>query len=144
MDPQQDMDAIIVGPPTMQIRVRRDGPLICFDLLGEVLSDDVVGAMRMAEGRGWLGPDSRMLFDLTLYAGSIEWKILRQLLDMPCWGAAAGRRMHAAYVVRDGLWSAVIRVFSTHFEGTRHAAFTSAAQARHWLLPHPGAEATFR
>ncbi len=133
-DPQTtDGEAIVIGPPTMQVQVRRDHDIIRFALTGEVLSDDVVGAMLAAQARGWLAPDSRMLFDLTLYAGSIEWRILRQILDLPCWGAAATRRMRAAYIVRDGLWDAVVRVLSTQFEGTRHAAFTSAVDARCWL-----------
>lgn len=134
MDQQQETDAIIVGPPTMQVRVCRDGPLVCLDLTGDALSDDVVAALRAAETRGWLTPDSRMLFDLTRYAGSIEWQILRQILDMPCWGDAAGRRMRAAYIVRDGSWAAVVRVLSTQFDGTRHATFSNAAHARHWLF----------
>lgn len=137
-EPQtSDRDAILVGPPTMQVHVRRDGGIIQFALTGEVLSDDVVGAMLVAQERGWLAPDSRMLFDLTLYAGSIEWRVLRQILEMPCWGEEKGRRMRAAYIVRDGLWEAVIRVLSTQFEGTRHATFTSAEEARRWLFCAP-------
>lgn len=128
------MDEIVLGLETTQARVVYDGTVVRVVLEGETAMGDILAVMEAAQSKGWLSPTSRMILDVSRYGGSIDWEGVRAIQAMPCWGNAEERRTRVAYIVRDSMWSLLIRMMSAIFSTTQHGTFLSEEAALNWLL----------
>jgi hypothetical protein len=111
--------------------------IIRLTLTGDADTAHFPSLFAQAASLGWLGVNTRILVDFSAFSGSIDWGAIREVQRMPVWGRPEERRTAAAYVVRNRMFLALIKVSSLIFSSTQHRAFDNRIEALLWLEGFP-------
>ena len=127
------------GPASAQIRLKASGERLYFIVEGEPSGQSLVDCIREGIHKGVVHASMRTLVDMTRFTGAVEWSALHTIRDMAAWGTDGDSRV--AYVVRNSVFDAVIKIVQVLFPNTRHRTFDNFPDAVAWLESKPGKRA---
>ncbi|HXJ03297.1 MAG TPA: hypothetical protein VNH44_18910 [Micropepsaceae bacterium] len=123
------------GPPSAQIRLKVSLDRLYFVAEGEPSGLSLVDCIREGMVKGVLHDSMRTLVDMTRFTGAVDWAALHTIRDMAKWGSEGDSRV--AYVVRNNVFDALIKIVQILFADTRHRTFDNFPDAIAWLESKP-------
>ncbi|HEX3485858.1 MAG TPA: STAS/SEC14 domain-containing protein [Micropepsaceae bacterium] len=119
------------GPASAQIRLKASFDRLYVIADGEPSGQSLVECFRKGVEKGAVHASMRTLVDLTRFTGAVDWRALHTIRDMGL-GSAEGQS-RVAYVVRNNVFDAIIKVVQILFVNARHRTFENPADAIAWL-----------
>jgi hypothetical protein len=119
------------GPASAQIRLKASGERLYVVAEGEPSGKSLVDTFREGIDKGAVHESMRTLVDMTRFTGAVEWSALHTIRDMGAWGSEGDARV--AYVVRNNVFDAVIKIVQILFPDARHRTFDNFTDAIAWL-----------
>jgi hypothetical protein len=98
---------------------------------------DLMACIRQAHDTGLLPTATNTLVDLTDFHGVVDWSAIHAVRDMAPWGDASMAKPRVAYVSKDRMFAALIRLVTGLFPRARHRLFGNIADALAWLGAPP-------
>jgi hypothetical protein len=130
---------ISYGTSTGRITLRSERGVLWIKLEREPQSPDIVNCLRDAFAAGLVPMGSPTVVDLLDFSGTIDWPAVRTIRGMLPGdsGAEIGQstvapRQRIAYVTRDPLFDAVLKIIGDLFGFARHRYFRDPERALLW------------
>jgi hypothetical protein len=98
---------------------------------GEPRGEGLVECIREGMNKGVVHVSMRTLVDMTRFTGAVDWSTLHTIRDMGPWGTDGESRV--AYLVRNNVFEAIIKIIQILFARTRHRSFDNFPEAIAWL-----------
>lgn len=115
------------------------GPgFIWIRVYAEPTGADLVGCIGQGRATGLLTRGEPVLVDLTAFRGVVDWSAIHAVRDMDAWGEGSGAaepagKIRIAYVTKDRMFAALIRLVAGLFPKQRHRLFATCHDALAWL-----------
>ncbi|MDG5494480.1 hypothetical protein [Niveispirillum sp. BGYR6] len=123
-----------VGHGDGYITFAKQADLVTVRLYFDAVSRDIVAGFKIAQQRGWLSPDNRLLVDLRQFTGSVDWGAIRELRALGPWIDDPAIRNVCAYILEPGdMRRLLINVLAALYPVMRHRSFTEETAALTWL-----------
>ena len=124
---------IVRGPESGYISLKIRDDRLYVVVRGEPKGEYLVECFRDGVDSGALRPCMRTLVDLTGFIGTVDWKALLAVRSLAPWGKKDSGVSLIAYVVRNDMFGALIKIIRTLFLGSTHRMFDNFAAAIAWL-----------
>jgi len=124
---------IFRGPPSGRISLKISGDRLFVVVSGEPKGECLVECFREGLVLNLLHPGMRTLADLTGFIGSVDWKAVFTVRTLAPWDKKGNGASRIAYVVRNDMFSGLIKVASAIFFNSVHRAFDNRGDAISWL-----------
>lgn len=131
---QPNDNSVIIsrGPNDGRIALKAAGERLHVIVLGEPEGECLTGCFREGLDRGVLRPNMRALVDLTRFTGAVDWSAIYTVRVMAPWGNDKDAS-RIAYVVRNNMFGALIKIAGVLFSNSRHRTFDDFDAAVAWL-----------
>ncbi len=134
-DKLEDSAEIYCGSRLGGVSLRVERGVLRIRVVNEPRGDDLVDVIRRAFEGGLLAVSTPTLVDLTEYYGTLDWEAIHKIRAMAPWGTGKPGAARVAYVSRDRLFAALIKLLRGLFPDTRHRLFATEPEALAWLQP---------
>lgn len=125
--------AIVCGTKAGGVSAGQGPGFVWIRIKQEPAGTDLVDCIRQAHATGLLPVAANTLVDLTDFHGVVDWSAIHAVRDMARWGEGSNAKPRVAYVSKDRMFAALIRLVTGLFPSARHRLFASHADALAWL-----------
>lgn len=129
--------AIICGTKAGGVSAGQGPGFVWIRVEEELAGADLVACIRQARESGLLPTATNTLVDLTRFHGVVDWSAVHAVRDMAPWGDGTKTKPRVAYVSKDRMFAALIRLVTGLFPRARHRLFGNVADALAWLEAGP-------
>ena len=121
------------GTARGRIRIKTDGERLFVQVEGQPRGEYLLKCFREGLDRKILRPNMRTLVDLRGFVGGADWSAVFTLRTYAPWGQGKEGVACAAYVLRNDMFGALIKIAETLFFGAKHRSFYDPDEAIAWL-----------
>ena len=120
-----------------RISLKADSDRLFVLIGGELHGAHFLECFREGLETGVLHPNMRTLVDLTGFTGAVDWGAVFTLRTLTSWGNKGVDQSRVAYVVRNDMFGALIKIVRVLFFNTQHRTFDNYVDAIAWLQSPP-------
>jgi hypothetical protein len=136
--------AIVCGTSAGRVSAGQGPGFVWIRVDAEPTGADLVGCIGQGREMGLLTRSEPVIVDLTGFRGVVDWSAIHAVRDMGAWGegsgaAASTAKTRIAYVTKDRMFAALIRLVAGLFPQQRHRLFATCDEALAWLHGRPAA-----
>lgn len=116
-----------------KIALKTDGERLFVVVDGEPRGEYLLKSFREGLDRGLIRPNMRTLVDMRGFKGGANWGAVFTLRTYAPWGRGKEGVSCCAYIVRNDMFGALIKIAETLFGLASHRSFHDPAEAIAWL-----------